>query len=348
MQTKIYHILPEIGFGGVEKAASTLLEFENQEFKFKTIFLNNYDIHNKHNIFWLIRVFINFFKTFLILRKQKKIVLISSLIRSHFFSLFFKILNFKTYLIVFLNNSKNKNILDNIITSINILIANEVWADSEKTFENRNKNLLLKITKKKKRKISFILNRYKPIEKNKFKLNFIYWGRFHKRKNIHNAVKLFYKFYIHDNNCMFFLIGKDYGVKKSIEKLASELGISRNIKFFNYMEMNEIYKIAQDCSFFIQLSSYEGMAMSVVESMQLGLVPIITEVGEIENYCQDLKNGIIYEGCNKTFEKVLKVINDGKYSILSSNAIKTWKDVKTYREDMLSKCSDVIKDNLLN
>ena len=91
------------------------------------------------------------------------------------------------------------------------------------------------------------------------------------------------------------------------------------------MEMNEIYKIAQDCSFFIQLSSYEGMAMSVVESMQLGLVPIITEVGEIENYCQDLKNGIIYEGYNKTFEKVLKIINDGKYSLLSSNAIKTWK-----------------------
>ena len=98
---------------------------------------------------------------------------------------------------------------------------------------------------------------------------------------------------------MFYLIGKDYGVKKSIQRLASELGISRNIKFFNYMEMNEIYKIAQDCSFFIQLSSYEGMAMSVVESLQLGLVPIITEVGEIENYCQDLKNGIIFEGYNK-------------------------------------------------
>ena len=27
LQTKIYHILPEIGFGGVEKAANTLLNF---------------------------------------------------------------------------------------------------------------------------------------------------------------------------------------------------------------------------------------------------------------------------------------------------------------------------------
>ena len=46
--------------------------------------------------------------------------------------------------------------------------------------------------------------------------------------------------------------------------------------FDKYLVQVVIKKYAKNSSFFIQLSNFEGMAMSVSESMQLGLIPIVT------------------------------------------------------------------------
>ena len=50
----------------------------------------------------------------------------------------------------------------------------------------------------------------------------------------------------------------------------------KNVKIYSEMSFDEIKKYAKKSSFFIQSSIAEGMAMSVLESMQLGLVPIVT------------------------------------------------------------------------
>ena len=44
--------------------------------------------------------------------------------------------------------------------------------------------------------------------------------------------------------------------------------------FSKKKNLSEIIKISKNYSFFLQLSDYEGMGMSVNESMQLGLVPV--------------------------------------------------------------------------
>ena len=59
-----------------------------------------------------------------------------------------------------------------------------------------------------------------------------------------------------------------------------------NVFIYDFMKFSEIKKYANKASFFVQLSSYEGMSMSVSESMQLGLIPIVTNVGEIKIYCK--------------------------------------------------------------
>lgn len=62
------------------------------------------------------------------------------------------------------------------------------------------------------------------------------------------------------------------------------------------------------------------MAIAVTEAMQLGLVPIVTDVGEIAHYCKDGKNSIYYD--NNVLDKVMNLINnDVKYNILSTNAL---------------------------
>ena len=111
------------------------------------------------------------------------------------------------------------------------------------------------------------------------------------------------------------------------------------------MNLKQIIELVKDNSFFIQLSSYEGMAMSVVESMQLGLVPIVTNVGEIENYCTDGFNSIIYEGVEKTFLKVLNVKeNIEVYKYIRNNSSKTWINKNLYKDDMKSACKNFVEN----
>lgn len=49
---------------------------------------------------------------------------------------------------------------------------------------------------------------------------------------------------------------------------------------------------AVDASFFLQLSEYEGLAMSVREALALGLVPVVTPVGAIRHYTEDGVNAV--------------------------------------------------------
>ena len=102
------------------------------------------------------------------------------------------------------------------------------------------------------------------------------------------------------------------------------------------MEINQIQKEAQNSSFFLQLSNEEGQGMSVLESMQLGLIPVITAVGEIRNYCMDGTNSIIYKDINSTKKKIINLINNNNvmYS-LKKNASEFWDGKNTYREDLI-------------
>ena len=44
--------------------------------------------------------------------------------------------------------------------------------------------------------------------------------------------------------------------------------------------------------------------MSVVESMQLGLISIVTNIGEIKNYCIHGQNSLIFSNIKKTSEEI--------------------------------------------
>ena len=52
--------------------------------------------------------------------------------------------------------------------------------------------------------------------------------------------------------------------------------------------------------------------MSVLESMQLGLIPIVTDVGEIKNYCVHNHNSIIFKDMELTKETIIKLMKNKK------------------------------------
>ena len=93
----------------------------------------------------------------------------------------------------------------------------------------------------------------------------------------------------------FDLWGPNQGPRATLEKQAESLGSRDRIAFHGPISRSDLGTIASEGSFLLQLSRLEGMAMVVVEAMQLGLVPVVTPVGEIRRYCRDGENALLVD-----------------------------------------------------
>ena len=75
--------------------------------------------------------------------------------------------------------------------------------------------------------------------------------------------------------------------------------------------------------------------MSVIESMQLGLIPLVTNVGEIQYYCFDKENSIIYKNAKDIAQEVFNLISNEKvFNSIRDNALLEWNNKTTYKDDL--------------
>lgn len=339
---EIIHIVPTSYGGGVETAAKSFLSYSSINYNFNVFFLKNKLSENSIKSYFLtLKKIIN---------KQPAVIL-TSLWKSNIITLLYKIFNPKVRYILFLHNTKNKHLVDTLITSISALFAYEIWSDSINTMDQRLNNLYFFNYKKdffiknnKKRIISFVIEKIKPLNIKNCNPSFIYWGRLSPVKNIDLAIKLFSEICRIEKKSQFTIIGPDYGVKKSLNLKISKLGLQKNIIIYDCMDFHEIKKFANSACFFIQLSSYEGMAMSVSESMQLGLIPVVTAVGQISSYCKNMKNSVIYNyDDDDTVSNIFSIVNSKeKYLRIRSASIKTWQNYNLYKNDVASAFDEVI------
>ena len=340
---KIFHIIPTKYGGGVEAAARTINLYSSQDFLFSVYYIKKNK--NENSV-------INFFKTIKYLYYQKPDIILTSLWKSNFLCLLYKLFNKKTKLILFLHAPRNVHLLDEFITNLTAICSFEIWADSEITMKERiynlhfykiYQNLFFKNTKK--RVISFVKERIIPLPGKSCKTKFIYWGRLSQEKNIDKAIKFFSEMHKLFPDSTFIIIGSDNGVKELLNSMIKKMHLTENVFIFNFMKFSEIRKYAKNASFFIQFSSFEGMAMSVSESMQLGLIPIVTNVGQIKIYCKNLFNSIIYQNNEKeVIENILKLISSKKeFNRMRENSINTWSNSSTYKKDLIKNFEEISK-----
>ena len=345
---KFIHLIPSNGYGGVENAGRNFNYYQNKNFTYKVIFIQK-NISQKNTKLREIFTFLkSYYGLFVEIRKQKNIVLISSLWKSSIFSLILKIFKKEIKLILFLHNAANVHALDNLATSLNLYFADQIWADSKATIDKRLSSLIIKRANISKKTISFLLKRFEPMPSKKIAPNFIYWGRLNQsQKNIFGAIKFFKTLSLNNPNSKFIMIGHDDGIKDKLISLINTLGIEKNVLIVEYKKFEEIKKYAQDCSFYLQLSFFEGMAMSVVEAMQLGLIPIVTNVGEIENYCEDKYNSIIFRNEKETSVVINNLLENKKlYFSMRQNAIDKWVNCNIYKDDILKGCNSFFMQEL--
>ena len=340
---KIFHLIPHEGIGGVEAAAKTCPEIHKNNFHFSCKYLSKQK--NNSNSFLKIYSFFEIIIHSFNIAFQKPDFLLVSLWKSAFSALLIKLLSPNTKLILFLHSSKSVNFIDYYLNFFVGERAHQIWGDSETTIKTRSEELKIKKGIKKKI-ISFQCYKLEFNASETYNPNFIYWGRFHKCKNIQLGIKFFYEVSKNIKNTKFTLIGPDFGELYKLKKLAHDLNLKNKIFFYPSMNIYDIAHEARNSSFFLQLSPNEGLAMSTLEAMQFGLVPIVTNVGEIKNYCIHDMNSIIYSNLNDTSKEVINLINNKKQmEKLRNNALKKWINMATYKEDITNALEDLFSEN---
>ena len=332
---KVVHLIPYDGIGGVEIAAKSLGSYERDDvfLSLRYIYPSVESQATRFNPVYLIKCARE-------LLKASPEILVLSLWRSAIVGLMVKLVRPRVKLVSFIHNSVDAHWLDFIFTRLAISCSSEVWADSEASIKLRFKNKI----KKPVRKISFVAYRIGGISNILPTPFFAFWGRLAPQKDLFHALRFFAEIKKGFPAAKFVIIGPDGGELADLVAYSKSVGLSDAVSFTGALGIEEIYHIAADASFYLQTSRYEGMAMSVVEAMQMGLIPIVTPVGEIATYCRDSENAIFLNADEMDVSKVIELLQDaGKYQNIRSAAIATWVNKPLYKESFVEAVCSILK-----
>jgi glycosyltransferase involved in cell wall biosynthesis len=230
--------------------------------------------------------------------------------------------------------------MDRLFSSLIERMACCVWADSQQTLTRR----IPKLPAYKGRVISFITARIQPLPMHNVEPVFVFWGRINALKGLERALNIFASLQKNQSNARLLIVGPDGGDLARIKNIVDVLGLHKKVKFLGRMDFQEIRAIAASASFYLQTSVIEGMGMSVVEAMQLGLVPVVTPVGEIAQYARHGENAVVVTEEASAVADVLELINDDqRYQKMRQKAIETWTNKPLYKDSVLNACQEVLE-----
>ena len=109
-----------------------------------------------------------------------------------------------------------------------------------------------------------------------------------------------------------------------IRGLVKNLNLSDRVEFTGLMPRNDVFKKMCECSIYVSSSYVEGLPVSVLEAMSVGLIPLLSNIGphiEIENQCKDIKVlDLEYQKWENTLYDLEKLSNEELENL--SNKIK--------------------------
>jgi glycosyltransferase involved in cell wall biosynthesis len=343
------HLIPADGLGGVEVAARSYLKSASADGDLdlkimylssakrgldcdigghpKTIWAPFSSLNNPFNFLWALRAIF----------RSRPDVLICSLWRTMPLGVLYKLLHPAKKLVCFLHSTENAHAVDQILNAAAMFLSNAIWTDSPGTMRLRVPQWLK--ARRKQKVISFVLRQYHPP---RFPVNspsFVFWGRLDYQKGIDRALRLFALVAQKQQRAEFFIYGPDGGYAPRLRALASELGVADRVRFMGITSFDRLKEEAPRFSFYLQLSRIEGMALSVVEAMQLGLIPVVSAVGEIPNYCHSGNSILIDNKVDDYSEAASTIIetlrDDEQYRKLQKNAAGRWGGSPTYDADVI-------------
>jgi len=240
---------------------------------------------------------------------------------------------------LFLHSDRRVHGLDALATRVAAGLAHEIWADSARTLEGLGHS---GTGRRPGRIISFTLDRKTGRKRSLARPRFVYWGRLNALKRLDRVISLFARIVAERPEARLTLIGPDAGSEAALKLQVEQAGISGRVRFTGALDAPAIAEIADDHDIFLQLSDQEGAAMSLIEAMQLGLVSVVTPVGEMGSYIRTGETGIIYETEDQAVVEITRLLDDpALFASLSAAAVDHWAGGRLYQDDVLTAARDL-------
>lgn len=240
----------------------------------------------------------------------------------------------RTRRVLFLHSDRRVHLADRLATWLQARLADEVWADCQRSLAGLG-SLMPK--GRATRVISFRTRRLEAQARTAPRLRFIFWGRLTPLKRIDRALALFARVAGDREDARFLIVGPDDGSETQLRAEAERLGVASRVTFAGGKSLDEIAALAADYDFYVQLSEQEGAAMSLIEAMQLGLVPVVTPVGEMGQYVRPLETGVLYRDLDQAAADVARILGDASlFHRIGAAAVDHWRGARLYHEDLLA------------
>ncbi|MAM09672.1 MAG: hypothetical protein CML23_04250 [Rhizobiaceae bacterium] len=342
---RIVHLIPYHEIGGVEIAARSLPTGNHGDLEFERNYLvrspnSTVETGEYHGPAISLNDPRAYWHAVWRLYRHPPDLLVASLWRSALVLICLKLLRPKTRVVIFLHLAHDVHHVDKIANRVAMSLSDAIWADSSVTLQRRVPHSL----HRKGRIISFLLDQRPLPEQHDPIPEFVFWGRLNAQKGLDRALALVAGVLQHRQDARFTIIGPNGGMEDYLRAQVAESGLRNHVVFKGRMPHEDIAGAARRASFYLQTSLDEGMAMSVVEAMQSGLVPVVTPVGEIARYCHDRSNAIFVHDNAAAVEAVLALLSDpDKYRRMSRAAATYWQAKPLYRDDFLIAAKELIE-----
>ena len=134
-----------------------------------------------------------------------------------------------------------------------------------------------------------------------------------------------------------------------MKEYAIKLGVENNIEFLG--KKGNIEDILLNSKIFILTSKSEGLSIALAEAMVAGVVPVVSDIGELGDLVMDGTNGYLVEPNNvsKHSEKVLMLLKDdtlrGKFSRQAIEDAKKLCDIEVVTEKWNKEIKKVVSNS---
>lgn len=335
---RVVHLIPYDGIGGVEAAARTMADVCEPDLAFEVrwLFPDVASRARRGATFNPLRVI----DEALTLARQSPDLLVVSLWRCAIVGLLVRLLNRRVRLVVFIHNSDDAHALDRLFTRWAVKVCDAVWTDSAASVAARFPDT----PRQPVTVISYLGQHLAPLPAppagEPVAPVFGFWGRLSAQKNVGRALGLFARVHAVRPEARFVIIGPDGGEQALLEARVRDAGLTQAVAFAGPLDFAALQAklVAERVRFCLQTSRYEGMAMSVTEAMQFGLVPVVTPVGEIARYCRDGDNAVLVGESDETaVARMLALLADrAAWDALRERALEAWRDRPLYRDSVLA------------
>lgn len=239
--------------------------------------------------------------------------------------------------ISFIHSETTFHFLDYIFTWISIKFSNVVFADSITTKAVVARRYSVKVPIIAVPHYLGCDERPKIYSKSfmeKNTIEFVYAGRISKEKNIEKTIDFLKELEKYGRSFTFNIYGPRSSYCDRIQEyFKSQKFINGHLRYHGLLTREKLLIEIKKYDIYVQTSPNEGMAISVLDAMSVGMVCLVVPSGEIRRYGQHMKNIVAFDKDNNENLKNLHMLyNINTIEIISRNAHVTCKKETCYDE----------------